>query len=96
MIAMPRGAQRAASRSSSCGATNEPVGLLGLTTRTARVRGVSARSTLAKSIDHDPSMSRSTRASRRIEARQVIEQRIARPGTSTSSPASASSLNSSE
>ena len=41
---------------------------------------MSARSTLAKSIDHAPWMSRSYgRVDHEIETRQVIEQRIARP-----------------
>ena len=50
-------ARRAAS--SSSGFTNDPVGLFGLTIRSARVRGVSAPSTLAKSIVHRPWYSRS-------------------------------------
>ena len=52
-------AQSAAMRSSSSAVTNEPVGLLGDTSRIARVRGVSAFSRESKSMRQPPSGSRS-------------------------------------
>ena len=60
--------------------TNEPVGLLGDTIRIARVRGVTAASRESKSI-RQPRVRVEIVGARRhlLEARQVVEQRIARP-----------------
>ena len=81
MIAMPRGAQIAARRSSSVAVTNDPVGLFGLTTST-RARARRDRALDAGEVDrpatvHVEIVGRAVAT--QIEARQMIEQRIARP-----------------
>jgi hypothetical protein len=75
MTAMSRARHSAAIRSSSSWVANDPVGLFGDTSSSARVRALIARSTLDRSI-----VQVIGNRGHEIEPCQVLEQRIARLG----------------